>query len=117
METFIAIILVVFGILQIILFFKLWGMTNDVEKIKKQITEGSSRVINARIEQMKGNSIKAKELLDEDFYSRVIEADSNLYSWYDYNEEYEKIAKTYSTIYEKFELEKPDFGKYKREKN
>ena len=28
-------VIVVFGILQIILFFKLWGMTNDVRNISK----------------------------------------------------------------------------------
>ena len=30
MEAFVYLIIIVFGILQIILFFKLWGMTNDV---------------------------------------------------------------------------------------
>ena len=34
METFMAIVFLVFGILQIILFFKVWGMTNNVKKIK-----------------------------------------------------------------------------------
>lgn len=34
----VSIILIVFGVLQIILFFKLWGMTNDVRKIKERIT-------------------------------------------------------------------------------
>ena len=29
-----SIIIIVFGALQIILFFKIWGMTNDVRKIK-----------------------------------------------------------------------------------
>lgn len=29
-----SIIIIVFGALQIILFFKVWGMTNDVRKIK-----------------------------------------------------------------------------------
>jgi len=33
MNDFLAIIILVFGILQIILFFKIWGMTNDVDKI------------------------------------------------------------------------------------
>ena len=32
-----AIMLIIFGILQIILFFKLWGMTNDVADIKRII--------------------------------------------------------------------------------
>ncbi len=30
------VIVVVFGILQIILFFKIWGMTNDVSEIKRK---------------------------------------------------------------------------------
>lgn len=34
MIDFLTILLLVFGVLQIILFFKVWGMTNDVSKIK-----------------------------------------------------------------------------------
>lgn len=33
--TFFGIVMIVFGILQIILFFKVWGMTNDVRKLTK----------------------------------------------------------------------------------
>lgn len=33
---FTSIIVIVFGALQIILFFKVWGMTNDVRKIKNK---------------------------------------------------------------------------------
>lgn len=36
METFMAIVFLVFGILQIILFFKIWGMTNNVKKNQEQ---------------------------------------------------------------------------------
>lgn len=32
----VSIIIIVFGILQIILFFKLWGMTNDIKDIKNK---------------------------------------------------------------------------------
>jgi hypothetical protein len=39
METFMAIVFLVFGILQIILFFKVWGMTNNVKKIKDKLSE------------------------------------------------------------------------------
>ena len=35
METLLAIIFIVFGVLQIILFFKIWGMTNNVRDIKE----------------------------------------------------------------------------------
>lgn len=34
MEDLLAIIIIVFGVLQIILFFKIWGMTNNVSKMK-----------------------------------------------------------------------------------
>lgn len=37
MNTLFSIILIVCGILQIILFFKLWEMTNDVREIKKYL--------------------------------------------------------------------------------
>lgn len=35
--TFLSIIFIVFGVLQIILFFKLWGMTNDVSKLLQEV--------------------------------------------------------------------------------
>ena len=35
MTLFVSIVIIVFGVLQIILFFKLWGMTNDVANINK----------------------------------------------------------------------------------
>jgi hypothetical protein len=35
MEILISIVLLIFAILQIILFFKVWGMTNDIRALKK----------------------------------------------------------------------------------
>lgn len=34
---FLSIVMLVFGILQIILFFKIWGMTNDISRIRSVI--------------------------------------------------------------------------------
>ena len=36
MELFVSLIIIVFGVLQIILFFKLWGMTNDVAALREK---------------------------------------------------------------------------------
>ena len=36
MIDFLTIILLVFGVLQIILFFKVWGMTNDIKEIRSK---------------------------------------------------------------------------------
>lgn len=33
--NFVSIVIIIFGILQIILFFKLWGMTNNISEIKE----------------------------------------------------------------------------------
>lgn len=46
MEIVIGIVLVAFGILQIILFFKIWGMTNDIRAIKyKYLSKNTSQNI------------------------------------------------------------------------
>lgn len=37
MIDFLTIVLLAFGVLQIILFFKVWGMTNDVNKIQQKL--------------------------------------------------------------------------------
>lgn len=37
MEIFVSLIIIIFGVLQIILFFKLWGMTNDVKRLTKHL--------------------------------------------------------------------------------
>ena len=37
MMEFLSIVMLVFGILQIILFFKIWGMTNDISRIRSII--------------------------------------------------------------------------------
>lgn len=36
MIDFLTIILLIFGVLQIILFFKVWGMTNDIKEIRNK---------------------------------------------------------------------------------
>ena len=39
MIDFLTIILLIFGVLQIILFFKVWGMTNNIKEKRKQEAE------------------------------------------------------------------------------
>ena len=42
----VSIILIVFGVLQIILFFKLWGMTNDMRQLKEHFVPESKCLVN-----------------------------------------------------------------------
>lgn len=60
MINILSIILLVFGVLQIILFFKLWGMTNDVRSIKDQFAANNKELeyyiksMNEHLRKMEG---------------------------------------------------------------
>lgn len=47
MTEILSIIIIVFGILQIILFFKVWGMTNNVSELRKMYDDRSEKLISA----------------------------------------------------------------------
>ena len=44
MEEFVSLLMIVFGVLQIILFFKIWGATNDIDKLKSTICDKTHSV-------------------------------------------------------------------------
>lgn len=50
-STFVAIVIIAFGILQFILFFKLWGMTNDIREMKnKYMNDIYKRTVEGSVE-------------------------------------------------------------------
>lgn len=55
-----SIVIIAFGILQIILFFKIWGMTNDVRKLGKNIIGNSLDEAHKQI--ILGNKDKAFDI-------------------------------------------------------
>ena len=74
MEQVLTIILFVFGILQIILFFKVWGMTNDVKKIANPKDEEEDKLIkNAQLYELDGNKEMAFECYKRAFFMSVLE--------------------------------------------
>lgn len=71
---FTSIVVIVFGLLEIILFFKVWGMTNDVKMLKKTILKDISPGISpAHIELIIGNKEKVKEMAYKEFILDVHE--------------------------------------------
>lgn len=76
METtmnIVSIIIIVFGILQIILFFKVWGMTDDVKRIKKNLIDGADVSFeSAKKELLLGNTDKAFEIYNKCFIDSVV---------------------------------------------
>ena len=76
--TFIGIVMLVFGILQIVLFFKLWGMTNDIREIKKEFFKEDDlpEDIESKVDALKtslilGNKELVKSIFLKKFISRV----------------------------------------------
>lgn len=70
MVTFMAIVFLVFGILQIILFFKIWGMTNNVKKIKNKLYED-----NFPVEYI----LVKTDLVESAFYANIRKIDKLIY--------------------------------------
>lgn len=58
-----SIILIIFGVLQIILFFKIWGMTNDVNKITSKLQCEKDNTWNVRRALLYGDKELAKKEL------------------------------------------------------
>ena len=68
MMEFLSIVLLVFGVLQIILFFKLWGMTNNVKKIYEKMNADSYRSC-----MMKGDKENAYRIAVDSLYKELVE--------------------------------------------
>lgn len=112
METLLAIIFIVFGILQIILFFKIWGMTNDVREMKKN-QQLEPKSIKARIAYLRGDKELAQRLMDEYFFEEARDfATSDIY---DFKKNYTIHVESCSNLYANMGLKAPDFEKYKNE--
>lgn len=101
------IIAFVFGILQIILFFKVWGMTNDVKSIKEkyvtQINKYNPTITYYAIKALKGKDAAKNYLIDE--MLKVFSASDT--SQFRVRKDFEIIL---NTIKNKFKLVLPDAG-------
>ena len=77
MLEIVSIVVLVFGVLQIILFFKIWGMTNDVSAIESKIglrqSVEDSLIREAQLFALSGDVDNAKLKYQRAFYLSVIE--------------------------------------------
>ena len=94
MIDFLIIILLIFGVLQII-FFKVWGMTNDVRKIKNKTVNSFNE---AHKQIILGNKDRAFEIYQRLYVEELIKI-SELKL--DFEENYPKLVEKY-----KYELSK-----------
>ena len=132
MIDFLSIVLLIFGVLQIILFFKLWIMTNNVNRIKnkveKHLNKEDGTMIEAQIKALDGRNEEAFALYQRSFYLSVIIQynkrvteygdHENEYSERDlyYKKEYESIIRYYSKRVSKLNMDLPTnhYDSYKK---
>jgi isopentenyl diphosphate isomerase/L-lactate dehydrogenase-like FMN-dependent dehydrogenase len=78
MSNFILIITIITGVLQIVLFFKVWVMTNDVRKIREKMDADLEidRIDKIRIALLKGDKQKAIELLTDKLATELVKKSS-----------------------------------------
>lgn len=99
----VSIIIIVFGILQIILFFKIWGMTNNVSSIKKWTEKKLSKedvlIREAQLYALDGNYECAISNYQKAFQLSVIELYENLVSEYGDKDEYPERDSVYKNRY------------------
>jgi hypothetical protein len=114
--VFFTIIAAIVAIAQIGLFFKLWGMCNNIIKIRDEISP--DKVNTYRICYMKGDMKECKNILDELLYADILK---NYYSNYDsaygttpeYDLTFKRTVNDYKKKYEKIGLTMPDVDRYK----
>lgn len=114
-SLFVSIVIIVFGVLQIILFFKLWGMTNDVKKIKQALPNASTNISPAKMEFIIGNTDKAKEMMQKEFIFDIYLVYQKAARGYITKREYiaffNELGKKYRTRFGKYS-EFIEFGQY-----
>lgn len=109
--TFTGIVMIAFGILQIILFFKIWGMTNDVSRIWKKI-DNKDFLSEACLSYIKGNLDETERLANEAFLQEAAFLSKSTNSYEDWQNGYRKLEEKYTRIFKKLDKPAPDFKKY-----
>ena len=103
METITTIILVIFGTLQVILFFKIWGATNDLKYLRNNSTPNElDKVERAYIA---GNKEAATIFLKDSFLKELMpyaKLDPKVFNAYE--KMYPQIKEKYADICIKFGL-------------
>lgn len=115
MLTFTGIVIIVFGILQIILFFKIWGMTNNVDRIWKKINTPEARC-RAELSYLQGNIEETEKLLHEAFLKEVVELSQATEDWGEWEAGYNYLEEKYEKAFKKINKPIPDFQKYRNPK-
>lgn len=106
MDTILAIFGFVFGILSLVLFFKVWGMCNNVERIEKRITPKGNVAAQFYFMLSIGEKEKAKEIL----FNQILSDQDIFYdhSNFTYRQILAEIKETYGDALQKLDIKLPE---------
>lgn len=110
--TFTTVIIIVFAILQIILFFKIWDMTNNVKRIRKKI-DNKDFLSDACIAYVKGDIEITEKLANEAFLQEAALLFKSSEFYEDWLLDFRKLELKYTRVFQKIERPAPDFKKYR----
>lgn len=108
MTLFISLVLITSGILQIILFFKVWGMTNNVKEIKENKPDFYNRAVNAYYLGKKEECVTCLRAYAICKLSNLAFDDSHL-------QEYNKIKNDVTAVCEKLGIEPVDLSEFENQ--
>lgn len=100
MFSFVGIIIIVFGILQIILFFKMWGMTNDVDNINSKLHESKDENKEYELLMINGKNEAIYQILTNKLSKDIHEAYHSFSESY-YEKEVERLLEVYKPKFQK----------------
>ncbi|MDD4406180.1 MAG: hypothetical protein PHO36_15635 [Parabacteroides sp.] len=111
MNTLVTIILIVFAVLQIILFFKLWRMANNISKIRESQEDNNLKQMSVTA-ALYGNTTLAEKLIEQSLYNsarRLV-----LYGWgkEEYLSKMRSVLKQHKDLCSRLGLQMPDTTKY-----
>lgn len=80
MNIFVVLLIIVFSVFQLILFFKIFGMANDVKEIKNKIPNNDNRLRDAELAYITGNPEISKKILDDYLEKTIKEEKEDCYT-------------------------------------
>lgn len=106
MGNLFTLIMVAFGLLQILLLVKIWVMTNDVKAMKKHfMTVSETGLKKAKILLLKGKKDEAKKIYEDLFFGELFDIVRKEYT---YEHQYQAIKEKYAEYCDHIDFEKYD---------
>lgn len=101
MYEFYSILMIIASLLQIMLFFKVWSMTNDVKKMKNRFVPESSRA--KILVEIHKKSPNLADVLFDSLYMELEQLYSN-----EKEENYYQTVKSYESLYKMADIPMPE---------